>query len=182
LRDYRKINGLCFNCGEKFVPGHLEICTKRNKPKLNALAINDLDRELTDEVLDDLAAEDVLHEEFCQLSLNALSTLDRADCIKLKTKVRDKVMLILVDSGSTHNFINSSFVMIAKLQTIPTNPRQVTLANGQHITTNSMVPNLHCYCQGKIFSTNMVVLEMQPYDAILGCDWLKSHNPVQFDW
>jgi hypothetical protein len=69
------------------MPGHLEICTKRNKPKLNALAVNDLDRELTNEVLNDLVAEDVLHEEFCQLSLNALSTLDRADCIKLKTKV-----------------------------------------------------------------------------------------------
>lgn len=32
LRDYRKANGLYFNCGEKFVPGHLEVCTKRNKP------------------------------------------------------------------------------------------------------------------------------------------------------
>jgi hypothetical protein len=163
------------------MPGHLEICTKRNKPKLNALAVNDLDRELTNEVLNDLVAEDVLHEEFCQLSLNALSTLDRADCIKLKTKVRDKVMLILVDSGSTHSFISSNFVKIAKLQTIPTTHRQVTLANGEHLTTSSMVPNLQCYCQGKSFSTNMVVLDMQPYDAIIGCDWLKTHSPVQFD-
>ena len=28
LRDYRKANGLCFSCGEKFVPGHLEVCSK----------------------------------------------------------------------------------------------------------------------------------------------------------
>jgi len=32
LRDYRKANGLCFSCGEKFVPGHLEVCSKRQKP------------------------------------------------------------------------------------------------------------------------------------------------------
>jgi hypothetical protein len=61
LRDYRKANGLCFNCGEKFVPGHLEVCTKRNKPQANALVLNDLDRELTDEVLNELATEDAPH-------------------------------------------------------------------------------------------------------------------------
>jgi len=60
LRDYRKANGLCFNCGDKFVPGHLEVCPKRNKPQLNALVINDLDRELSDDVLNQLAAEDTL--------------------------------------------------------------------------------------------------------------------------
>jgi len=32
LRDYRKANGLCFSYGEKFVPGHLEVCSKRQKP------------------------------------------------------------------------------------------------------------------------------------------------------
>lgn len=64
LRDYRKANGLCYGCGDKFVPGHLEVCTKRNKPQANALVINDLDRELSDEVLNELATEDVLQEEF----------------------------------------------------------------------------------------------------------------------
>ena len=28
----------------------------------------------------------------------------------------------------------------------------------------------------------MVVLEMQPYDAILGCDWLQAHSPMECDW
>jgi len=60
LRDYRKANGLCFNCGDKFVPDHLEVCPKRNKPQTNALIINDLDRELSDDVLNQLAAEDTL--------------------------------------------------------------------------------------------------------------------------
>jgi hypothetical protein len=64
LRDYRKANGLCFNCGEKFVPGHNAVCTHRNKPQVNALAINEIDRELSDEVLNELALEDQLQEEF----------------------------------------------------------------------------------------------------------------------
>ena len=107
LRDYRKANGLCFSFGEKFVPGHLELCTKRNKPQANALILNDLDKELSDDTLNELAAEDALHEEFCQLSLNALSSNDNVNCIKLKSRVKDKVMLILLGSGSSHSFISS---------------------------------------------------------------------------
>lgn len=110
MRDYRRANGLCFNCGEKYALGHNAICPHKNKPQVNALAINELDRELPDEVLNDLAMEDQLQEEFGQLSLNALSSKDSSDCIKLKTKVKDKVMLILIDSGSTHSFISANFV------------------------------------------------------------------------
>jgi len=182
LRDYRKANGLCFSCGEKFVPGHLEVCSKRQKPQVNAIVLNDLDRELSDEVLNELAVEDQLHEEFSQLSLNALSSLNSTSCIKLKARVKDKVLLILVDSGSTHSFISSKFVELAKLYTVPTGTRKVKLANGEGLQTDRMVPQLQCYCQGQSFTTDMVVLEMQPYDAILGCDWLQAHSPMECDW
>jgi len=37
---------------------------KRNKPQANALILNDLDKELSDDTLNELAAEDALHEEF----------------------------------------------------------------------------------------------------------------------
>ena len=90
------------------------MCPKRNKPQANALVINDLDRELSNDVLNQLAAEDTLHEEFCQLSLHAISSVDNTNCIKLKARVQDKVMLILVDSGSSHSFISSQFVALAK--------------------------------------------------------------------
>jgi hypothetical protein len=182
LRDYRKANGLCYGCGDKFVPGHLEVCTKRNKPQANALVINDLDRELSDEVLNELATEDVLQEEFGQLSLNALSSADLSNCIKLKTRVKDKVMLILIDSGSSHSFISSHFVKLAKLPTVHTKARKVKLANGEWLVTDQMVSQLQWYCQGHTLITDMVVMDMHPYDAILGFDWLQAHSPMQCDW
>lgn len=147
LRDYRKDNGLCYDCGEKFVPGHMQVYTKRNKPAANALVLNDLDRDLSDEVLNALATEDVLQEEFGELSLNAMSSIDNIDCIKIKARVKDKVMLILLDSGSTHSFISSKFVDLIKAPTIQIAPKRVTLADGKTLITNRMVSQLHCYCQ-----------------------------------
>jgi hypothetical protein len=79
------------NCGENFEPGHNEVCSKKAKPTHNnATVVNDLDRELSDDVLYQLAIEDELSEQFGQLSLNAISSADHSNCIRLKTKVKDK--------------------------------------------------------------------------------------------
>jgi hypothetical protein len=47
LKDYRKANGLCFNYGEKFVPGHE--CTMVAAAQVKAIDANEI---LSDDVLD----------------------------------------------------------------------------------------------------------------------------------
>jgi hypothetical protein len=49
-------------------------------------------------------------------------------------------------------------------------------------TTTEKVENLQWYIQGHTLSSDMVVLDMGPYDAIIGYDWLKKNSPMQFDW
>lgn len=74
LRDYRRANNLCYFCGDKFDTDHLQKCTKRPvKPQMNALVLNDLDMQLTEETLNQLEIEDVLSQELYKLSLNAIS-------------------------------------------------------------------------------------------------------------
>jgi hypothetical protein len=90
---------------------------------------------------------------------------------------KDKVMLVLLDSGSSHNFISSNFVKLAKLPTVPTQLRKIKLANGEWLTTQARVPNLQWYIQGHTLTSDMA-----PYDAIIGYDWLKKNSPMKFDW
>lgn len=181
LRDYRKANGLC-SIVVRFEPCHIEVCSKRPKAQAHALIINDLDREIPEEVLNHLETEDNLNEEFGQLSLNAIFGTDHTNCIKLKARVKDKVMLVLVDSGSSHSFVSAQFFQMAQLPTVPVTPRRVKLANGQSIVTDKKVLALQWYCQGHTLTTKMVVLDMNPYDAILGFDWLQKHSLMQCDW
>jgi hypothetical protein len=170
LRNYRRAIGLCFFCGDKFEPAHIELCPKRQKAQVHALAINDLDQTLSEETLNQLVVEDTLSEELCNLSLNAISGTENADCIKIRSWVRNKVMLILMDSGSSHSFVSSNFVHIAGLPTVPTNPRTVQLPNGQVLVSDKMVPKLEWWCQGHTLTADMRVLDMGAYDAILGYD------------
>ena len=96
-------------CGDKFDKAHAASCLKRKSAQVNAIVVNDLDHHLTDEVLQQLASEDIVTEEFEQLSLNAILGTSNGDVLKIQALVQGKVMLLLLDSGGTHSFVNSSF-------------------------------------------------------------------------
>ena len=181
-RDFRKAHGLCFYCAEKFEPGHADKCAKRPKAQLNALAINDLDVQLTDEILHQLAVEDSMAEQFIHLSLNALSVAENSNCIKLRALVHNKVMLILIDSGSSHSFVSSSFVQQLGLSSVPISPSSVKLPNGEVLMSDRMIPQFTWWCQGHTIYSDMRVLDLDVYDAILGYDWLQAHSPMTCDW
>ena len=70
---------------------------------------------------------------------------------------------------------------MANIPTVPIQPKKFKLANGEWIVTNQQVSNLQWYCQCYTLSSDMVVLDMHPYDAILGFDWLQAHSPMQCD-
>ena len=182
LRDYRKSNGLCMYCGDKYDKAHAASCRKRPQPQLNAIVVNDLDQTLSDEVLTQLAVEDSLQEEFEHLSLNALAGTAQGDVLQLRALVKNKVLLILIDSGSSHSFLNQSFVDLLQLQTVPSPSRAVKLANGQVLLTDKIVPALEWWCQGHTITTQMQVLDLGAYDAILGYDWLKMNSPMNCNW
>lgn len=59
---------------------------------------------------------------------------------------------------------------------------QVKVANGDILTTETMIPKMEWWAQGHTFHTDMRVLELGAYDAILGFDWLKQHSPMQCHW
>lgn len=100
MRDCCRANNLCYYCKEPYDATHAAKCTKRPQTHVNALAINDLDTPLTDAVLNQLAIEDALAEDFCTLSLNAIAGTDKGEAMRTRALVKNKVMLILVDSGS----------------------------------------------------------------------------------
>jgi hypothetical protein len=112
------------------------------------------------------------------LSLNAISRTANGEVLKLRAKVKNKVMLILLDSGRSHSFVTSSFLQQVGLTPVPMTPKKVQVANGHMLVTNKQVLQFSCWCQGYTLTADMQVLDLGPYNAILGYDWLKSHSPM----
>jgi hypothetical protein len=176
LRDYRRANGLCFKCGDKYDPQHQ--CIPKAQAEVHALQLENNREEISETVLNLLAWQDFQDNEQLQLSLYALSGANGGDTIRLRALVGNQVLIILVDSGSSHNFVNSQLLQRCQLQTTPISAASVKVASGALLECNQVVKNMEWWTQGHTFVTDMHVLDLGAYDAILGVSWLKQCGDI----
>ncbi|XP_073365102.1 uncharacterized protein [Aegilops tauschii subsp. strangulata] len=120
--------------------------------------------------------------EFCTLSQHAISGKDAPSTVRLRAQVGDQVMLLLVDSGSSHSFVGEAFIQRIAVETQTLPPVSVRVANGQRLLCNKMVKQLAWQVPGHTFHTDLRVLQLSAYDAVLGMDWLSAHNPMNCHW
>lgn len=107
---------------------------------------------------------------------------ESADSMRVRALVQNQVMLILIDCGSSHSFINSALVQRLDVKPVLMAPVSVQLADGGTLVADKFIPNLQWWAQGSTFTSTMRVLDIGAYDAILGYDWLKAHSPMLCDW
>ena len=101
--------------------------------------------------------------------------------IRLKGKINGIDALMLIDSGSSGDFISTSFVQKYSICTIQNNKNENTrieLANGSTHMSDTIVSSIDVSIGGS-FNDKMdfTVFPLQKYDAILGMPWLEKHNP-----
>lgn len=116
------------------------------------------------------------------LSVNAVQGTEAPQTLTLIASMFSKTVVLLVDLGSSSSFISQPLVafcpgLVALSQSIT-----VKVANGQIICCTHQIPRCQINIQGHIFCVNLKVLPLQCYDAILGMDWLSSHNLMQVHW
>jgi hypothetical protein len=102
------------------------------------------------------------------ISLNALEGVTGLNTLRVTGRVEKQPLIILVDSGSTHNFISSH--VAAKLHCNLTTIKALTVqvADGGIMTCTSVCSNFQWSIQGVDFVTNVFTLELKNCDMILG--------------
>jgi hypothetical protein len=92
------------------------------------------------------------------ISLHTMSGRPQHKAIQLKALAKNQVMVILVDSSSSHVFANSG--LVDKLQVLVTSTHLVTVmvANGDTIPCSTEVKNFEWWCQGHTFRVIAKVL------------------------
>lgn len=106
----RREKGLGYRCDEKYTRGHL--C--KNK-QLNVVLLCE-DTEETDEIgEDETHEEEVVHvtedpssSTLMALSMQSIVGISKGKTMKLVGTVKEQEVLILIDSGASHNFISST--------------------------------------------------------------------------
>jgi hypothetical protein len=116
------------------------------------------------------------------LSLNALSGQPRNKAIQLRALVKNQSLVILVDSGSSHTFLNAriSDKLQVRATTIPS--LSVRVINDEMLRCDAEVKNFEWWCQGNTFQVDAKIIDIGAYDLVLGIDWLEQFRPMMCDW
>jgi hypothetical protein len=180
LRDFRRANNLCFKCGDKYSKDHQ--CKRPGQ--LLMIEVGDFGEVLSDDVVHalELLEETEAPTACCQLSIDALAGTAGEETIRIRALVGNQVMLLLIDSGSTHTFVTKNFAERAGCVISSAPPLSVKVANGEIMLSFEQVIGLNWWTQGHTFATDMRILDIGAYDAILEVNWLKQFGKTTIDW
>jgi predicted aspartyl protease len=87
-------------------------------------------------------------------------------------------VIILFDSGASHDFISSTCAKEAMLSTVAAEAPYVISTPGGWVDADQIVHKAPLELAGRVFSTDLIILKGQGLDVILGMSWMKLHRAV----
>jgi hypothetical protein len=85
---------------------------------------------------------------------------------------------ILFDSGASHSFISSSFVVKHSLPIATMNHTMLVSSPRGEMRTKHICPAVNISIRGVDFSSNLILLDSKGIDIVLGMDWLSKYDRV----
>ncbi|KAK9230741.1 hypothetical protein WN944_023713 [Citrus x changshan-huyou] len=169
----RREKGLCYYCDEKFLPGHRcqspQLFMIEDSPQHDCL-------ETIEEVKQDTG------ESIPEISYHAIPGTEHPQTIRVLGKLKNKDIMVLVDGGSTHNFIDQSVVSKFGLPVVRDKRFQVMVANREKIECAERCLNLAITIQNHPIKADFYVLPVSTCQAVLGVEWLATLGPIKTDY
>jgi hypothetical protein len=168
----RRRQGLCLNCDEPYVRGH--VCQR-----LFYLEVDDFLGEAAGEggvdPLEEPAAPDVT-------GVNALAGIRTDKTLLLPVTINGERLLALMDTGSTHNFLNGDMMSRLGLAMAGGEHLRVTVANGDRLPCAGIARDVPVIINDESFSITCVGMRLGCFDFILGVDFLETLGTIQWNF
>jgi hypothetical protein len=168
----RQLKGLCYNYDDKYFPGHK--CKEKNLFMAISKDISEEDVENpfvseSPESTDITPPSDPPEVE-AVISLNALTGFSAPQTLKLIYYIKHRKVIILVDSGSTHNFIHRRIAQETRCYIHVVNNFQIMITNGGSMKCGGRCENVHLQIGDYHLKSHMFAIDMGGCDIVLGSD------------
>ena len=91
-------------------------------------------------------------------------------------------MIVLIDSGSNHNFIHSKIAKDLKSFIYPAPKFHVTVEVGKTINSSGKCPNINLSMGEYVLKIPMISIPIGGVDVVLGVQWLQSLGNISFNF
>ncbi|GJY50086.1 putative mitochondrial protein [Tanacetum coccineum] len=168
------LKGECFRCGDKYGPGHR--CKSGTFKLLEADDVTEEPPDTQDVNLDKNPSE------VAKIGLHAIFGKSQPTTMKVYGTLNSTEVLILIDGGSTHNFISDVLVNELKLTSQMVSPFGVQIGNGDVIRCSKVCRDLSIQLGGLKVVQDFYPFSIGGADLVLGIQWLATLNTVQANW
>lgn len=126
--------------------------------------------------------EEDMEEEYAdampEISFHAIAGCNHPQTLRVIGTFKNKPITILIDSGSSHNFIDQNVVTWFGLSVERRKQLQFMVANTNHIKCLSQCKALTMNIQGCSIVVDYYILIMAACPLVLGVQWLATLGPV----
>ena len=184
--EERRKKGLCYHCDEKWQSGHqckgariflLGVSFSQELPSSGPQLVElEADGSV---VLSE--GQDVLQDS-PEITLYALVGSPSPGTMRIEGKIQGHCLVILIDTSSTHNFLDAGLCSSLKLAIDPDLAFDVKIANGATVKSLGACQDLQVQVQGHHFCMDLNMLPLGGCDLVLGTQWLKTLGLIQWDF
>lgn len=122
------------------------------------------------------------NEDFVEISFNAIFIKSMGSTMKIRDTLKGKSVLILVDSGSTHNFILERLIAEISLPEEKILHLWVQIGNSEIIHRYRLCKKVEIKLPGLNIVDEFDLFSLKGAEVILGIKWLVSLNTIQANW
>eukprot|EP00253_Pinus_taeda_P018449 PITA_18449 len=178
--DEKRAKGLCYSCDSKYTKGHK--CAEKKLFNIDCEEEEEKEQERSNE--EDILQEQSLDEEEINptISCNALAGITTPQTIKIEGQIKKKKVIVLIDSGNTHNFIHCKVAKELNCFLYPAPECQVMVANGATINCSGKCHNIKLSMGEYVLTSPMLSIPMGGVDVVLGVQWLQSLGTIAFNF
>lgn len=172
----KRANNMCFWCDEKYTPGHK---CKGKKSQLYHIEMED-DDECEEETTGHGPEE--CDQQCAQISVQAMDGVAAFQTMRVTGHHGKRELQLLLDSGSTHNFIDASKALKLDCKVESIDPMWVKVADGGQLKCDKIIKKFNWRMQGVEFTADVYLLPLSGSDLVLGIQWFSSLGPVLWDF
>jgi hypothetical protein len=173
------VRGLCYNCNESFVRGHQ---CKGLFYLESSDYIDDGGMVANGETTDTPATDVNAMANALVVSLHALTGIQVENSMAIHVMIQGECFLALLDTGSTHNFLQGATMRRLGFAASGGNHLRVTVTNGDRLRYVGIYRDVEVSITGEPHTITCISIDLGCLDFILGVDFLRTLGPATWDF
>lgn len=177
---------MCYHFDEKYSWDHK--C--KSKPQLLFLENDSKPTEVNNPLLlppphgpdHELSSVDPSSPLQLAISYNALAGGCSVSTLRFQGTVFGKPVQVLLDGGSTHNFVQTRVASYLNLTVTTTPSFFVLVDSGECLPCDGIIRQVPLVIQNQEILVDFFVFPIQGWDMVLGVEWLATLGPVLTDY